>query len=86
MVLVWCYALFSKGIYLLTYANYLGEALAIVLLPLQRMSVDFLITGKKRAAKLMAFESYSMPIARILFGFSLYTRQLALNLWTRRSL
>lgn len=71
MALVWCYALLTKGAYLLTYANYLGEALAVLLLPLQRMSLDFLITSKQRAAKMMTHASYSMPIARILFGFSL---------------
>jgi len=71
MAFVWCYALASKGAYLLTYSNYLGEALAIMLFPLQRMSVDYLITGKQRAKKLMVNAKYSMPVARILFGFSL---------------
>lgn len=71
MALVWLYALCVEGIYILTYINYLGEALAIILLPLQRMSVDYLITGKQKATKLMARAEYSMPIARLLFGFSL---------------
>lgn len=71
MALVWLYALLSKGAYLLTYANYLGEALAIILLPLQRMSLDYIITGKHKAVRLMKRAAYSMPAARLLFGFSL---------------
>ncbi|MDL2341840.1 MAG: hypothetical protein QFB87_02050 [Patescibacteria group bacterium] len=71
MAVVWLWALVTKGTYLLTYANYLGEALAIILLPLQRMTVDYLITGKDKAKRLMVNARYSMPAARILFGFSL---------------
>jgi uncharacterized membrane protein YphA (DoxX/SURF4 family) len=56
---------------MLTYANYLGEAIAIYLLPYQHMSIDFLFTKKRTQAKRMKFERYSMPIARVLFGFSL---------------
>ncbi len=71
MAFVWVYALILKGPYLLTYTNYFGEALAVILLPLQRMSLDFIITGKQKTAKIMAHADYSMPIARLLFGFSL---------------
>lgn len=71
MIIVWVYALFLKGPYLLTYVNYLGEALAVWLLPLQRLSLDTAITGKKRAAKQMRRAAYSLPAARLLFGFSL---------------
>lgn len=71
MTAVWLYALIAKGPYLLTYANYLGEAVAVLLLPLQRMSVDYIITGKMKAASMMRYAAYSMPVARLLFGFSL---------------
>lgn len=69
LVFVWAFAF--EGIYMLTYANYLGEAIAIILLPIQRMSVDFFMTNKQNAKRLMRYEHFSMPIARLLFGFSL---------------
>jgi uncharacterized membrane protein YphA (DoxX/SURF4 family) len=69
--LVWVWALLMKGAYMFTYANYLGEAIAIYLLPYQRMSIDFLLTNKHTQAKRMKHERYSMPITRVLFGFSL---------------
>jgi uncharacterized membrane protein YphA (DoxX/SURF4 family) len=71
MVIVWFVALLTKGPYILTYANYLGEALAIILLPLQRMTVDYIITDKQKANKMMVLSKYSMPVSRILFGLSL---------------
>lgn len=71
MAAVWCYALFTKGAYMLTYANYLGEALAVILLPVQRLSLDFLFAKKLPAQKQMKYANYSMPVARLLFGFSL---------------
>lgn len=71
MVAVWLWALTTKGVYLLTYSNYLGEALAIILLPYQRMSIDTFITKKSTITKRMQNARYSMPLARLLFGFSL---------------
>lgn len=71
MAAVWVYVFAIKGNYLLTYCNYLGEAIAVFLLPLQRMSIDYMITGRQKAKKIMAYADYSMPIARILFGVSL---------------
>jgi uncharacterized membrane protein YphA (DoxX/SURF4 family) len=71
MVVVWCIALLTKGPYILTYANYLGEALAIILLPLQRMTIDYLITDKQKAKRMMLLSKYSMPVARLMFGLSL---------------
>ncbi len=62
----------TKGWYILTYTNYLGEAMAVVLLPIQTISLDGLI-AKLRHIKIPRprYEQYSMPVARILFGFSL---------------
>jgi uncharacterized membrane protein YphA (DoxX/SURF4 family) len=71
MIAIWTLALLLKGPYLLTYSNYLGEAIAVILLPLQKMSVDGLMTGKAKAKRLMKHARFSMPIARLLFGLSL---------------
>jgi len=73
-VLLFVFGLLDKGTYMLTYVNYLGEAIAIILLPRQRFSVDRLIRKIKTAkskAKTLRLEKYSMPVARILFGLSL---------------
>ena len=69
--IIWLWAFITKGVYLLTYLNYLGEAIAVFLLPCQRLSVDFLITSKKKSISIMKHAAYSMPAARILFGLSL---------------
>jgi len=69
---LWLFALASKGWYILTYANYLGEAIAVVLLPVQTISLDHLITRIRRVKlKRPRYNKYSMPAARLLFGFSL---------------
>lgn len=68
--LFWLFTFIDRGWYMLTYANYLGEALALVFLPRQNFSLDKLLT--KPSAKLMKYEQWSMPVARILFGFSLF--------------
>ncbi len=69
---LWLFAAANQGWYMLTYINYLGEAIAVLLLSRQVFSLDFLI-AKLRGVKLKSqkFEAYSMPAARILFGFSL---------------
>lgn len=69
--LIWAWALLTKGVYMLTYVNYLGEAAAIYLLPLQRMSLDYIVTNKNKAIRITKHARYSMPITRILFGLSL---------------
>jgi hypothetical protein len=71
MIAVWSLAFVLEGPYMITYINYLGEAIAVILLPMQRMSVDGLITAKAKAKELMKYAQYSMPIARLLFGLSL---------------
>lgn len=69
---LYCFAFISEGWYMLTYINYLGEALAVVLLPRQNLSLDKLI-AKIRRAKIAKsrYEIYSLPITRLLFGFSI---------------
>lgn len=70
-ILIWCWAFLLEGPYMLTYINYVGEAIAVILLPMQKMSVDYLMTAKSKAKQIMKYSEYSMPVARILFGFSL---------------
>ncbi len=71
-VLLCIFVFVSKGWYILTYTNYLGEALAVVLLPMQTISIDGLIARLKRTKiPRPKYEQYSMPVARLLFGFSL---------------
>jgi len=69
---IWFYALLLKGPYIFTYSNYIGEALALILLPLTIYSVDnwLVRTGRIKKQK-FAYAEYSFPIARILFAFSL---------------
>ncbi|MEK7603038.1 MAG: hypothetical protein AAB459_02220 [Patescibacteria group bacterium] len=68
-IIIWFFAFTVKGPYVLTYINYLGEAIALVMLPRTIFSIDEKLgsyDGKK-----FALEKYSLPIARILFAFSL---------------
>ena len=65
----WVFTLFDKGWYMLTYANYFGEALALAIIPRQKFSLDALLFKAKKTKSSM--EPWAMPVARILFGFSL---------------
>lgn len=67
-ILLWLFAFAVEGMYLLTYINYLGEAIALVLLPATVLSIDGILS--KRAKK-YKYEQYSLPVARVLFAFSL---------------
>lgn len=69
---IYLFAAAEQGWYMLNYINYLGEAIAVVLLPVQNFSLDKLI-NKARKTKLtkVRFEEYSLPLARVLFGFSI---------------
>lgn len=71
-IILFCFAFITKGWYMLTYVNYLGEALAVFLLPVQNLSLDKLVT-KLRRSKISKprFESFSLPATRLLFGFSI---------------
>lgn len=71
-ILLWVFVFATKGWYILTYTNYLGEAIAVVLLSVQTLSFDSLI-ARLRHIKVTRpkFEQYSMPVARLLFGFSI---------------
>jgi len=79
--LFFVYGFLYEGIYMLTYVNYLGEALAVMLFPVQNFSVDRLILRlrKLKPAK-PKFAKYSMPTARLLFGFSLLWTALSVKL------
>ncbi len=71
-IVLYVVAFTVKGWYMLTYINYLGEALAVYLFPRQNFSLDKLIAKlrhvKERSPR---DEKYSMPVARLLFGFSI---------------
>lgn len=71
-LILWCFIFAIQGWYILTYANYLGEAIAVILLSSQMISFDSLL-AKLRHKKLPKgpFEEFSMPISRVLFGFAL---------------
>lgn len=70
---VYLLAFVDQGWYMLNYINYLGEAIAVYLLPNQFLSVDG--WWKRRQSPKyqpsIFSEKYSLPIARILFGLSL---------------
>ena len=68
-IILWLLAFASKGFYILTYINYLGEGIALVLLPATKLSIDGLLN--KGRSKKYKYEQYSLPIARIVFAFSL---------------
>lgn len=69
-VLIWLFAFAVNGPYLFTYINYLGEALALILLPVRTFSIDGLLARGKKLPT-YRYESYSLPVARILFAISL---------------
>lgn len=69
---LWVFVFASEGWYILTYASYLGEAIAVILLSVQMISLDGLVAKlrhKKPDKELYA--QFSMPISRVLFGFAL---------------
>ncbi len=69
---VWFYALLLKGPYMFTYSNYIGEAIALVFLPLTALSIDnLLVKAKLLKKRKFAYAEYSFPVARVLFAFSL---------------
>lgn len=71
-VVLYGFAFIVEGWYMLTYVNYLGEALAVTLFPLQSFSLDKLLTKIRRTrSSKKGYEMYSLPIARLLFGFSI---------------
>lgn len=71
-IIVWLVVAASRGWYLLNYVNYLGEAIAIFLMPRQTLTfAKVLSTRRPRPPRLANLEQYSMPVTRIFFGFSL---------------
>ncbi|OGL36782.1 hypothetical protein A3A68_02465 [Candidatus Saccharibacteria bacterium RIFCSPLOWO2_01_FULL_48_13] len=72
MIIFWGVVFVSEGWYMLSYINYLGEAIAVVLLSNQIYSVDRLRTKWQNKKPLKSvYEQYSIPVSRILFGASL---------------
>lgn len=62
----------NYGTYMLTYINYLGEIIFILMLGAHTYSADYLLVKKKRTKKrFISVRKYSFLILRILFGMSL---------------
>lgn len=70
---LWLFAFLDRGWYLLNYANYLGEAIALILMPNQIFSLDSLVARwrHKKSKPKSSSERWAIPVARVLFGFSL---------------
>lgn len=68
--LFWIFLLADKGWYMLTYLNYLGEAVALILLSKHKLSLAAFYNHPKKSTD-TAMQEWSMPVARILFGLSL---------------
>jgi len=69
---LWLFTLVDQGWYMLTYINYFGEALALVLLPRQVFSLDRVWSKwhQTKPSTFLASEDWAMPVARLLLGFS----------------
>lgn len=65
----WLFTFIDHGWYMLTYLNYLGEALALALIPRQNISLDALIFKAKKTKSMIG--EWAMPVARIMFGLAL---------------
>lgn len=73
MAALWLVAVGSQGWYMLNYINYFGEAAAVILFPRQNFSIDGWLASKRttNAKEPAGLKEYSLPIARIFFGFSI---------------
>lgn len=71
-IVIFVFAFWDKGWYMLTYTNYLGEALALILVTYQSFSLDRLRHrgGKKDSAR-FTIPELALPATRTLFGFAL---------------
>ncbi len=70
-IVVWAYAFTSRGWYMLTYTNYLGEALALILVAYQSFSLDRLVHKLRKSKARFTSPELALPATRILFGFAL---------------
>ncbi|MGH7246185.1 MAG: DoxX family membrane protein, partial [Candidatus Levyibacteriota bacterium] len=60
------------GVYMITYANYFGELIVLLLFGSRFLSVDRMLFGKKLwFAKLEKYKTLEVPIVRILYGVAL---------------
>lgn len=72
-LLIWIMSFFTKGWYMLTYTNYLAEAIAVIMLPVHTLSLDRWIY-KLRGLKVPkpSFGEYGLTVTRIGFAFALF--------------
>lgn len=81
VIVLFGFTILFEGIYMLTYINYFGEALAVLLFPMQNFSIDKLIKKLRNTTiKLSKYQKYSMPVARLFFGFSLIWTAVSIKL------
>ena len=65
-------ATFFYGQYMITYANYLGEIIVLILFGSRFLSIDSILFRKKLfISKLERFKHLEVPIVRILYGIAL---------------
>jgi len=68
-IVVFAYSFHVFGSYVLTYSNYLGELIVLLLFGMRVFSVDKYIFG--RLGHLQSFEKYETLIVRVLYGVAL---------------
>ncbi len=69
---IFLYSSYFFGAYMMTYANYFGEFLILMLFGSRFVSLDQLLFGNKLLfTKLKKYTSLETPIVRILYGFGL---------------
>lgn len=66
------------GLYMVTYFNYLGEIIVLVLFGMRAWSIDRIILGPLK--RLKSFEKYETSIVRAFYGFSLIYAALTIKL------
>ncbi len=77
---IWIMAVFYKGWYMLTYLNYIGEAIAVILLPVQTLSLDHLwYKLRHKAVPKPFYQKYSMSVTRIGFALALLYTAIAIK-------
>lgn len=71
-ILLMGYGAFHYGAYLLTYANYFGELLVLLIFGSRFLSIDRWLFGTvSHWRKLEAYRWLEVPIVRVLYGFAL---------------
>lgn len=71
-LLIFCYITTLNGAYMITYANYFGEIIVLMLFGSRFFSLDYLIRGKNLLfKKLEKYAYFEVPLVRVLYGIAL---------------